>query len=129
MKFDLMIISRGIPLGVIFSHGPYWKELRRFLLRNLRDFGFGKSTMEDLFIEEVSKLCHKLSKNDGQPVDLSGSMNVSIINSLWTIVVGEKLDLEDPNLLKVADLIDQFLHRASSVSPLVHILPHPCLVI
>jgi hypothetical protein len=38
----------GVP-GVIFSHGNYWKELRRFLLRNLRDFGFGKTSMEDLF--------------------------------------------------------------------------------
>ena len=85
--------------------------------------------MEDLFIEEVSKLCQKLSKDEGQPVDLSGSMNVSIINALWAIMVGERLDLEDPNLLKVVDSIDQLLHGASPVSPLVHILPHPSLVI
>ena len=28
--------------GVLSSQGRYWREQRRFLLRNLRDFGFGK---------------------------------------------------------------------------------------
>jgi len=46
-------VNGGVP-GVIFSNGNYWKSLRRFMLRNLRDFGFGKSSMEELFIEEVS---------------------------------------------------------------------------
>ena len=54
----------GIP-GVIFTHGKYWKELRRFMLRNLRDFGFGKSSMEDLFHEEVDKLNRHLEKFEG----------------------------------------------------------------
>ncbi len=70
-------------LGVIFSHGPYWKELRRFVLRNLRDFGFGKSSMENLFLEEIAKLNRKLGANVGQPIDLNGIMNVSIVNALW----------------------------------------------
>jgi hypothetical protein len=39
--------------------------------------------MEDLFLEEVAKLCQKLSKSEGQPLDLSCTMNVSIINALW----------------------------------------------
>ena len=56
--------------GVIFSNGHYWKELRRFMLRNLRDFGFGKSSMEELFHEEIAKLCQRLAKYEGQPTDL-----------------------------------------------------------
>jgi hypothetical protein len=45
--------NHGRAPGVILSNGPYWRELRRFLLRNLRDFGFGKSSMEELFHDEV----------------------------------------------------------------------------
>ncbi len=48
--------------GVIFSSGSYWREQRRFLLKNLRDFGFGKNSMESILQDEVSKLCTKLSK-------------------------------------------------------------------
>ena len=65
--FELM---HGMSPGVVLSNGKYWKELRRFLLRNLRDFGFGKSSMENLFHEEVSKLCNILAKNEGQPIAL-----------------------------------------------------------
>ncbi len=78
--------SGGVP-GVLFSHGSYWRELRRFLLRNLRDFGFGKTSMEDLFHDEVAKLCQQLSKKCGQPLDLSCTMHISVVNALWSILV------------------------------------------
>ena len=54
--------NEGRPPGVLFSGGPYWKELRRFMLRNLRDFGFGKASMESMIQDEVAKLCTKLSE-------------------------------------------------------------------
>jgi hypothetical protein len=38
---------------VFFSDGPFWVEQRRFTLRNLRDFGFGKQSMEGFIMEEV----------------------------------------------------------------------------
>jgi hypothetical protein len=55
-------------------------------------------------------------------------MNVSIINSLWTIMTGERLDLDDPDLAKVVDWVDQLLHGASPISPVVAVLPHPSMV-
>jgi hypothetical protein len=39
--------------GVFFSDGPFWVEQRRFTLRNLRDFGFGKQSMEGFIMEEI----------------------------------------------------------------------------
>jgi len=39
----------------MFANGPEWQEQRRFLLRQLRDFGFGKIKMEPLIHEEVGK--------------------------------------------------------------------------
>ena len=60
-------VNGGVP-GVIFSHGNYWKELRRFMLRNLRDFGFGKTSMEDLFHDEVEKLSWNESRSQERKI-------------------------------------------------------------
>ncbi len=47
---------RGGPIGtegIINAYGQHWREQRRFMLTTLRDFGFGKSSMEDMINEEV----------------------------------------------------------------------------
>ena len=48
--------------GIGFSRGRTWKEQRIFALRVLKDFGFGKSSMEDTLLDEVDKLCEEISK-------------------------------------------------------------------
>jgi len=58
---DMVGDNEGQAPGVILSNGDYWREQRRFLLKNLKDFGFGKTSMEDIIQEEVDKLCDKLS--------------------------------------------------------------------
>ncbi|CAG7725411.1 unnamed protein product, partial [Allacma fusca] len=45
------ILSQG-QHGIIVSEGQEWVEQRRFTLRHLRDFGFGKNLMENLIMEE-----------------------------------------------------------------------------
>ena len=79
--------NSGRPPGVLLSQGSYWKEQRRFLLRNLRDFGFGKSEMEDAMLEEIEKLSADLQKSIGKPRCLDNVLNVSILNALWAIMV------------------------------------------
>lgn len=37
-------------LGIFFTDGPFWKNQRRFALRHLRDYGFGRR-FEELEIE------------------------------------------------------------------------------
>lgn len=52
-------------LGVIFSNGDTWKEMRRFALTNLRDFGMGKKASEEKIIEESHKLIEVIAKHEG----------------------------------------------------------------
>jgi len=54
--------NKDHPPGVIGTSGQYWKEQRRFLLRNLKDFGFGRASMESIIQDEMAKLCSKLAK-------------------------------------------------------------------
>ena len=84
--------------------------------------------MENLLQEEMSKLCRMLAKSGGQPIELNCTMNVAIVNALWSILVGESLDFEDENLAKVVHALDLLIHGSSPVSPLVAVLPHPAMV-
>jgi hypothetical protein len=40
-------------------------------------------------------------------------MNISIVNAIWHIVTGEKLEIEDPNLRQIAKLLNNFLTTVS----------------
>nr|AKH03509.1 cytochrome P450 3075A3 [Paracyclopina nana] len=97
------------PPGVIFSNGHYWKDHRRFLLKNLRDFGFGKTSMEEAIGEEVQKLMVKLKASEGKPIGLNRTFNISILNALWNILAGEKLELDDPKLLSLLKCLDDLV--------------------
>ncbi|KAG8238123.1 hypothetical protein J437_LFUL012737 [Ladona fulva] len=42
--------------GILFIDGPRLKEQRRFSLRHLRDFGLGKTSMENITLEEIESV-------------------------------------------------------------------------
>jgi len=58
-------------VGLIFTDGPYWQELRRFTLRHLRHFGFGKTSMEFMIMEEAEYLVKEMKSKDIVQVMLS----------------------------------------------------------
>ena len=115
--------------GVLFSQGSYWREQRRFLLRNLRDFGFGKSEMEDAMLDEIDKLCFELQKYVGKPKFLGNTLNLSIVNALWAILVGEHLPLDDPMLLKIVESVNIFVRESSGLNRWANILPYPRMLL
>jgi hypothetical protein len=46
--------------GIIFTDGPLWIEHRRFTIRNLKDFGFGKKNAEGIILEETEELLKEI---------------------------------------------------------------------
>ena len=117
----------GSTPGIALSNGIYWQEQRRFALRNLRDLGFGKTSMEDLLLEEANKLCRLLSTKENMDLDLTTMLNLSIVNAVWFIISGEKMELEDPRLNELATLINDFGIKVDLSSPLTLMLPHPSM--
>ncbi len=59
-------------VGIVFSNGENWREMRRFALSNLRDFGMGKKRSEGIIIEETQYLKEEFDKFEGKTVKHKG---------------------------------------------------------
>ena len=70
--------------------GEEGKEQRRFALRHLRDFGFGKSSMEEMIRDECLCLAERLRSMDGLEVDTKQLFNLSVMNILWRMISGSR---------------------------------------
>ena len=106
--------------GIVFTHGQQWTEQRRFALKTLRDFGFGKKCMEDVIMSEVQKLGSLLSndsKNDS--TSLVQSLSVSVVNSIWTILTGEKISHGDKTVRDIVTGTEEFIKNESLSGPIM----------
>lgn len=122
-------LGPGLQPAPIFGIGQYQQEMRRFVLRNLRDFGFGKSSMEDRLNDQVAVLCKFYSKlaATNEIIKPNLTMNVPVVNSIWNIFTGETLDPEDPKSMELAELVDTLLRLTNPQDPILQILPHPSM--
>jgi len=91
--------SLGGPPGVIISNGSTWTEVRRTSLHILKDFGFGKDTMEEYIEEDLENLILHIETNWlGTPLDISHFFNNTVLSSLWRVISGESLKIGDSKL-------------------------------
>ena len=68
----------------------------------LRDLGYGKTIIEDIIEEEIDELMEHIDNHWlDTPLDVAQFFNVSVVASLWRIISGEKLKIDDPKLQKL----------------------------
>lgn len=91
--------------GITFNTGANWQAQRRFSMKVLRDFGFGKMSMISSIQDEIRELQAFLRENTEKPIDLSEVLPISILNSLWNILTNEKFSLSDPLPKKIHSVI------------------------
>jgi len=104
---QMMEPESGLPKGIIMTDGKVWMEQRRFVLKTLRDFGFGKKSMESLVHDEVTELIESLKKDVNKPIHIDGRFNIAVFNALWTIVAGERYSHSESK-------VQQLIHGLSS---------------
>lgn len=70
--------------GIIPSELRLWSEHRRFVMKNLRDFGFGKASMEQIIQEEITEFIDSIRKEGvvGNPIQTRGMFNAGHINKI-----------------------------------------------
>ncbi|KAM3862951.1 cytochrome P450 2K1-like [Diretmus argenteus] len=112
--------------GILFANGDSWREMRRFALTNLKDFGMGKNTAENKIIEECHHLIKVFEKHEGNAFDTTRPMNYATSNIISSIVYGSRFDYADPLFKGMVDRTNDNIHLVAS-APIQLYNMFPCL--
>jgi len=101
-------------IGIILTEGPLWRDTRRFALRHLRDFGFGKACMETSIMEEVINMINfvqvKAAKENGR-IQFDEIFGPMVLSTLWKMIAGVYCDLNDKRILELQRIVRDTLRR------------------
>ncbi|OCT85469.1 hypothetical protein XELAEV_18023636mg [Xenopus laevis] len=106
--------------GVMFAnYGQSWKDLRRFTLSTLRDFGMGKKSLEERVGEEAGYLCAAFQSEQGRPFYPNVLLNTAVSNIICSIIFGERFEYDDHKFQKLLSLTEEILISGSETMPQV----------
>ncbi|XP_018400444.1 PREDICTED: probable cytochrome P450 303a1 [Cyphomyrmex costatus] len=97
----------GVTLGLLVVDDKLWVEQRRFVIRHLRDFGFGRTSMVTIIEDEALKLVEhfkKMLKNNYETADARKIKTINN-NNIGQIY---KLQKDPKNKLNESEIYDEF---------------------
>ncbi|CAG2114264.1 unnamed protein product, partial [Medioppia subpectinata] len=104
--------NTAFPSGFTAINGDVWKEQRRFALHQLRNLGFGKTSMEDHIIDEINHLSQLLDTKEGQEIEFRTIFPISVSNNINSLNFGRRFEYTDSKKLT----IDEFLKPDPTLS-------------
>ncbi|ETE57674.1 Cytochrome protein [Ophiophagus hannah] len=96
-----------------------WRELRRFTLSTLRDFGMGKKRMSERVQEEALCLVEEIATTKGQPFDPRRIFASAVSNVICAVVFGHRFDYKDKTFIENQKIIECQLRHSTSFLGLV----------
>ncbi|XP_071352566.1 cytochrome P450 2G1-like [Trachinotus anak] len=108
----LLKATKGYGLGI--SNGERWRQLRRFTLTTLRDFGMGRKGMEEWIQEESKHLTARIETFKASPFDPTFLLSRTVSNVICCLVFGQRFSYEDKQFLHLLNIISEILKFGSS---------------
>ncbi|XP_011692220.1 PREDICTED: probable cytochrome P450 305a1 [Wasmannia auropunctata] len=124
-EFVHRLRTGGKRRGVLFTDGDIWRDQRRFVLRTLKEFGFGNVTMEDIILNDavsLTSMVESLAKL-GPITNLYNITSIAVLNSLWTLVAGARFDLENPKLAEILSVVNEIIRNTNATGGILTHLP------
>jgi cytochrome P450 len=108
----------GRAYGIANTSGQLWQEQRRFALKILKDFGFGKQGLDGVIQEEgdllIRTMFEESMSSPSRTVKIGTNFNVPVINILWQIVASKRFDPKAEETKEMMHFINnQFTRRVS----------------
>uniref|UniRef100_A0A672IV38 Cytochrome P450 2K1-like n=1 Tax=Salarias fasciatus TaxID=181472 RepID=A0A672IV38_SALFA len=102
--------------GILFANGDSWKEMRRFALSTLRDFGMGKRIAESKILDECDHLVEVLESHQGKPFDTRPPLTHATANIISSIVYGSRFEYNDSRFQNLVSRANQTIRLIGSPS-------------
>ncbi|XP_027018482.2 cytochrome P450 2C20 [Tachysurus fulvidraco] len=110
--------------GLIISNGERWRQLRRFALTTLRDFGMGRKRMEGWIHEESRHLLDTFKDTKAAPFDPTFYLSRAVSNIICALVFGQRFSYKDTHFLRLLQIISGMLQfGSSSLGQLYNVFP------
>ncbi|XP_062996475.1 cytochrome P450 2A4-like [Elgaria multicarinata webbii] len=127
--FDWLFQGYGLP----FCTGPRARELRRFSIMTLRNFGMGKRSMEERILEEINFLLDTFRSIQSAPIEPTYFLYRSVSNVISSITFGHRFDYKDPEFTSLQNMMLESIRFTATrwgqiydmFSGVVHHLPGP----
>ncbi|XP_067674837.1 cytochrome P450 2B4-like [Haliotis asinina] len=108
--------------GIVGTSGDLWHEQRRFTLNTLREFGAGRTIMEDKIHEEIAHFVLAVEEKKGQGFNIERLVQNAVSNVICSIVFGKRFEYTDPVFVRFLKAMDE-LFKNSAISGILSVFP------
>ncbi|XP_043286114.1 probable cytochrome P450 305a1 [Venturia canescens] len=85
----IKVRNMGLKKGISLADGPEWRTVRAWLVKSLRQIGFGGADMSASLLEELQKIL-EITK-DGGVFCVKSLISEATINIIWTLIAGKRI--------------------------------------
>ncbi|XP_030633572.1 cytochrome P450 2M1 isoform X2 [Chanos chanos] len=118
----IMRVTSGY--GVLVSSGKQWRELRRFSLTTLKNFGMGRKTMEEKVQEEARNLTEVFRQFGDSPFNPKDLIFRAVNNVICSVVFGHRCEYDDPEFQLLIQAVESYFDVLNStIGQLYNIFP------
>lgn len=100
--------------GVLSTSGHRWKEMRKFTLTTMRNFGVGRRCIEEQVREEAEKLVEMFKNCEGSAFSPAQMLMNAVSNVICNIVFGHRFEFEDPQFKSLLRTVNTYFSILSS---------------
>lgn len=113
--YTLGVSERGYN-GIVLVDGEGWKIHRRFALQTLKEFGVGRTIIEEKILAQTDRLRHSLSDHAtlGRPFRLAPFLELCVSNVLADLMFSQTFDSSDEEFRSFLNAVDESFKLAVS---------------